>query len=279
MATSTSEGRIRAHALSRNSSDLGGAVYSHDSCTPTLINCSFSGNLATTAGGALYSEVGSFAELRNCVLWGDTGGEISGLSVNVNYSCIEGGYSGVGNIDADPRYANPAGDDLHLQSGSPCIDRGSGVSIVLPSTDLDGDPRSLYLRVDMGLDEWLPPRLVTLNLNQSQGPGSIEIRNQTTTPGYYYVTLITNDAANAGSALGTGPWGGLFMNLGELLAQIGVPQPPFSGFLDAGGASIFSSGSLPPSWSGIDFYLLTHTFANATSGIVEVSPVATITLL
>ena len=55
-------------------------------------------------------------------------------------------YSGIanqtglsGNISADPQLVDPAGDDFHLQAGSPAIDAGS--SLGAPTIDFDGNPR------------------------------------------------------------------------------------------------------------------------------------------
>ena len=55
-------------------------------------------------------------------------------------------YSGIanqtglsGNISADPQLVDPAGDDFHLQAGSPAIDAGSNLGA--PTIDFDGNPR------------------------------------------------------------------------------------------------------------------------------------------
>ena len=79
----------------------------------------------------------------------------------VTYSDIEGGYTGTGNIDANPLFVNPAANDYHLQPTSPCIDVGSNAAV--PSwltTDYEGDPRIWdgdgdgNAVVDMGADEY-----------------------------------------------------------------------------------------------------------------------------
>jgi hypothetical protein len=65
----------------------------------------------------------------------------------VTYNCIQGGWTGIGNIDADPRFVDPDGDDdelgtpddnLRLQFGSPCIDAGFSAALAV---DLDGNQR------------------------------------------------------------------------------------------------------------------------------------------
>lgn len=77
---------------------------------------------------------------------------------NLQYSNIEGGASGTGNIDADPQFINAeiALGDYHLQQSSPsrnaAAPTASGVDV-----DFDGDERSQGGRSDMGADEVLAP--------------------------------------------------------------------------------------------------------------------------
>ena len=59
---------------------------------------------------------------------------------------IEGGWPDSDNIDADPRFANPAKGDHHLRTDSPCSDKGTPVGA--PATDIEGiscSDRSLLL--------------------------------------------------------------------------------------------------------------------------------------
>ncbi|MHC4414440.1 MAG: right-handed parallel beta-helix repeat-containing protein [Planctomycetota bacterium] len=152
----------------------GGAMFNTFDSDPTLTNCTIAGNMATSGiygdgyGGGLANYAGSDPLLTNCILWGNVdgnggGGEsaqvfnIGGSTPNVpvvNYSCVEGGWSGAGgtgNISADPLFVDPDGpddmpgtqdDDLHLQTGSPCIDAGDNTAVPEDvTTDLDGNPR------------------------------------------------------------------------------------------------------------------------------------------
>jgi parallel beta-helix repeat protein len=94
----------------------------------------------------------------------------------VSYSDVAGGFAGEGNIDADPDFARagfwadpenptlpaaPGGPatiwvhgDYHLSPDSPCIDAGDP-ALVLDSfrTDIDGQPRIIGERTDIGCDE------------------------------------------------------------------------------------------------------------------------------
>ncbi|MHC5212092.1 MAG: choice-of-anchor Q domain-containing protein, partial [Planctomycetota bacterium] len=63
------------------------------------------------------------------------------------YSNIQGGYSGTGNIDADPLFVDAANGDFRLLPGSPCIDAGDPADLAC-GADVFGNPR----RLDGGLD-------------------------------------------------------------------------------------------------------------------------------
>jgi hypothetical protein len=113
-------------------------------------NCTFHGNKAY-AGGGLMNESGCEATLTNCIFWDDSGGEIVDVDedkVSVDFTCVEGGYPGLGNISADPLFLDPDGpnnrpfdedDDLRLNFASPCNDVGKNAGVPADSADLDGD--------------------------------------------------------------------------------------------------------------------------------------------
>jgi len=74
----------------------------------------------------------------NTILWANfapDGNEIylDNSVIDATYSDIQGGWSGEGNIDADPLFVDPDNGDYHLQEGSPCIDAGD------PNSPLDPD--------------------------------------------------------------------------------------------------------------------------------------------
>ena len=119
----------------------------NESHIPNLVNCTFWGNSAVSSGGAMYNKYtygGISAALTNCILWGDAPDEI-GLYHSymgrplITYCDVEGGWRGEGNIDADPCFVNPDGNDYHLRPESFCIDIGDNSSIPPDTTDLDAD--------------------------------------------------------------------------------------------------------------------------------------------
>lgn len=122
-----------------------------------MYNCTISGNTAVGQGGGifLYSHLTGSATLRSCVLWNENAIEVEGKTISVQYSDVEGGYAGTGNINIDPHFVNSAGGDYHLRWDSPCIDTGDPAYTPQPSDkDIDGEPRVLREnRVDMGSDE------------------------------------------------------------------------------------------------------------------------------
>ncbi len=146
----------------RNDGDfVGGGIFSSDGDI-TLVNCAFSGNTATMGGGlgnggiatlinctfgnnlgnGMENDSGGSAILANCVLWGNTPAQHEGDSFTVTYSDVQGGWPGTGNIDADPLFLQPSGEDLRLTFGSPCIDAGDNDAVPNGiNTDLDGNPR------------------------------------------------------------------------------------------------------------------------------------------
>ncbi len=102
--------------------------------------------------------------------------QISADAPTVEYCDVQGGFPGTGNIDVEPGFvtsgywADPSdpnvpaapGDtmaawvhgDYHLREDSPCIDAGDpAFTVELVPTDIDGQPRSIGPRPDIGCDE------------------------------------------------------------------------------------------------------------------------------
>ena len=127
-----------------------------------LMNCTVVGNGAAGVKGDSLRTSGS-------IIRQNLRGEIVvpyNLS-NVQYSNIGGGWSGTGNIDADPCFVSAGywdadnhwvNGDYHLRAASACVNAGDPNYVpVANETDLDGDPRILYGRLDIGADEFLMP--------------------------------------------------------------------------------------------------------------------------
>ena len=138
-----------------NSCTTAGAGISFGESTASLTNCTFFNNTAPH-GSSLAARVASIPHgpsavaASNCIFWG--GNEPiwtdDGSTFTVSYSDVQGGFAGLGNINADPRLAKPEGpdgtpgtldDDLRLRPGSPCIDAGDNNALPFDTFDLDGD--------------------------------------------------------------------------------------------------------------------------------------------
>ena len=91
--------------------------------------------------------------VANTIVWGNTT-DIAMLggpgTLVVSYSDIEDGWTGTGNIDADPWFVDAANGDYHLQSDSPCVDTDTPAGA--PAADIEGTPRDAA--PDMGAYEW-----------------------------------------------------------------------------------------------------------------------------
>lgn len=132
----------------------GGGIQQGGSGAVTAVNCVIWGNKAAVGGGifAFTSPV----NLWNCVVRENSVDQITlsaGGTVTATSCDIQGSWTGSGNFDADPLFVDPANDDFHLASGSPCIDAGDDAAPNLPATDIDCDSRIIRLHVDIGADE------------------------------------------------------------------------------------------------------------------------------
>ncbi len=102
----------------------------------TFLNCSFVGN--TLPSDYAVKSHYSVMYMSDCVIWSNStlGGirtddnQVEGPYQEVEYSCIEGGYHGVGylhegNIETNPAFANASCGDVHLSPWSPAVNSGS----------------------------------------------------------------------------------------------------------------------------------------------------------
>jgi uncharacterized repeat protein (TIGR01451 family) len=144
-----------------NYSAIGGGMMNFSS-SPTVTNCTFSRNSYLNGGAGIYNYHNSSAIITNCIFWGSNS-EIASVSSTPTVTCcdIQFGYPGTGNIEQDPLFVNPGAGNFHLQSGSPCVDKGSNTAPSIQTTDfendariIDGDGNSSAI-VDMGADELL----------------------------------------------------------------------------------------------------------------------------
>ena len=131
----------------------GGIITIYPNGIAILANTTISANMAKSGGGVAIVLGGSMFA-NNSILWNNSPNQFSD-SATVSFSNVQGGWPGIGNIDADPMFVDPGQGDFRLASGSPCIDAGhnwrvpvdtndydeNGTICELFPVDLDGNPR------------------------------------------------------------------------------------------------------------------------------------------
>jgi hypothetical protein len=125
---------------------------------PAIVNCT----IADNSLGGLYNTTGSIV---NSIIYfngdGSAANQVTGNQNIITYSDIQGSYSGTGNIDSDPLFADYENGDYHLMSqtgrwnpvnltwtqdaaSSPCIDAGD------PNSDIGLEPVPNGSVINMG---------------------------------------------------------------------------------------------------------------------------------
>jgi hypothetical protein len=153
--------------IAGNEARHGGGIMNQKS-TAKITNCTIANNAASGYGGGLNCFYPTAqTTVTNCIVWNNAAAtdgpailDQSGAVTVVRYTDVEGGWSGAGsnNIDMDPSFVDPIGEDCRLSSASPCVDPESGSDDgALPEyagIDLDGNPRIMNQAVDLGAYEF-----------------------------------------------------------------------------------------------------------------------------
>lgn len=132
-----------------NSADRGAAVYvdgyAETGSHADLIHCTIADNAANldSAGRAVFVERYSSVTLLNTIVWGNGGLDFFAdptSSVTASYTLSEGLHTGVGNLMADPRFADSAQHDYHLRSTAGRFDPSAGGGAGAWLFDLENSP-------------------------------------------------------------------------------------------------------------------------------------------
>ncbi len=162
----------------------------NDGCGSILTNCIVSRNKesgiigkiekianCTITGNGQLGVLANILTITNSILRDNKINQIasypqSTFNASVMYTNMQGGWQGIGNIDADPCFVTPGywdindtpadsnddfwiDGDYNLLNNSPCINAGDPNYIASPNkTDFDGKPRIIAGRIDMGACEF-----------------------------------------------------------------------------------------------------------------------------
>ncbi len=155
------QGTIRQNVIVGNIGEYGaGAIYGCDGLIQNNV-VAFNGGweaggLECCSGAILNNTIaanfglgllGCQADIRNCIIWGNTvpGGLQLSESSQAAYCCIENwSAGGEGNFDFYPHFVDLGHTNLHLQSWSPCLDAGDPTSAFANEPVPNGD------RIDLG---------------------------------------------------------------------------------------------------------------------------------
>ncbi len=164
----------------------------------SFVNCTIADNDYYGIEGEPSQET----KVINCIIWGNSEQIRYSDFITVTYSCVQGGFHGIGNIDKDPLFADAASGDYRLLQGSPCIDAGKDLWPAVPATDLDGNYRRIdgdedgFAVIDMGAYEYgiatspivsaLPSKLLFAAVETGPAPG----------PQKLYISNIGPDSLN-----------------------------------------------------------------------------------
>ncbi len=117
--------------IAGNSSQTGGGLY-NNSGGITAYNSTIYNNTATISGGGFGVNVARSATVTDSIVWGNSPDQFNFSYALVTYSCVQGDYTGEGNIDQDPFFITGSLGDFYLDhelpSESPCIDTGSDLA-------------------------------------------------------------------------------------------------------------------------------------------------------
>ena len=151
--------------FSGNNANVGGAAHNTLDSDPLFLNVTFSDNVVSGDGAALYNTFNANPEIRNAIFWGNrsqkgSSGDVAQIfagsddaQATVSDTLLQTAHSGASTRTriADPQFVDADGpdnlrgtldDDLRLRESSPAIDAGNNTSLPPAiTTDLAGNDR------------------------------------------------------------------------------------------------------------------------------------------
>jgi len=258
------------------SNDCGGICTSDES---SFLNCTIVGN---EGDGLLLESSGGLYLLANCIVRGNSGQQIvpdPDTSLTVRHSNIQGGWSGIGNIDADPLFVQPGTHNYQLGHGSPSIDTGNKSDVPADQVDLDGDgdtsetvpwdlagnPRIANGVVDMGAYEGSFEELPPATMVHDFDPGEayfFSIDSNELSWGHSITAIATNDSAMDNATLTITDMRGMAGGRGSQTSMVKIESS-----VPAGEFRVSVSAPISPAeFMGADPYELNMTAFDTSTG-------------
>lgn len=165
-AVHTNNSNCRSYFLSclfeGNEAQRGGAIHNGGGSLVLSFNSTFTRNTANL-GSATFTTSGGGTSHRNDVIWNNshnagssaTAVASSNTTLLINYSIVQGGFSGTQNLNTNPLFVN-ANLDFSLQENSPARNSGDPDFDYTnyPVLDAAGNRRITYGRIDRGAFEF-----------------------------------------------------------------------------------------------------------------------------
>jgi len=156
--------------IAGNQADLmGGGVYCNYGDTMAIEGTTITGNSAGLSGGGIFVDISASVAVTGSIFWDDSPEEIKlnvESSADVTWSAVAGGFTGEGNIDADPLFVEGPGGAYYLSQiaagqaeQSPCVDAGDPSTAPLRGTTRTDGVTDTGV-VDMGCHHGSGMRLV-----------------------------------------------------------------------------------------------------------------------
>ncbi len=139
------------------------AILTINSTTTTVFNSTFVSNVGGAGGTGnailISATTSGSATVKNCVFYNNTPnandvtyGAPATLSIQNCFGSTLSGTSMSNNISGNPKFTDFANGDFTLSCESPAVNTGDATGLTLPTTDLNGNPRTLNT-IDMGAYE------------------------------------------------------------------------------------------------------------------------------
>jgi len=163
-------------AVNHRNPGKGGGIFCEFSSSPTITNCTITNNRANGDGGGIFYRHSGNVKITNSIIWGNTAASGSDISLQddsyltVSYSDVEKTsieYNctltwGDGCINSNPEFISASA--FHIGPNSPCINAGDPNYIAIHGEkDIDGEPRIIYGRIDIGADEVIDKPVIKIS--------------------------------------------------------------------------------------------------------------------